>query len=152
MNLSDILIEETISLHLSGRTKTEVIREMAELASRSGKVESTETLVKAISERESLQSTGIGHGVAIPHATADGITDLVLALGIVKPGIDYDSLDKEPVQLIFCLAGAPRYQTTFLSILSKIFRIFRKKEMREKVLAAQNAEEILSLIETREEM
>ena len=152
VNLTEILSEECISLKLAVQAKPDIIRDMAELASRSGRIESTDQLVEALLAREQIQTTGIGHGMAIPHATAEGVKGLVLALGIAKEGVDFHSLDQQPVHLIFLLAGEPRLQTSFLGILSRISRFFRNEEFRNKVLSVANAKEILALIGAREEL
>lgn len=151
MNLSEILFEDCISLDLQGTNKPDVIREMAALSLQSGQVANQENLVEALVAREKIQTTGIGHGMAIPHATAEGVKGLILVLGISRKGVQYDSLDNQPVHLIFLLAGEPRLQTSFLSILSKISRFFRKEAFRKQVLDANSAEEILKLIRSREE-
>ncbi len=151
MDLSEILSEDCISLSLKSRTKPDVIREMAALAAKSGRVAHVNKLVDALMAREKIQTTGIGHGMAIPHATAEGVRGLVLSLGISPQGVDYESLDGHDVHLIFMLAGEPRLQTSFLSILSKISRFFRKEPFRNEVLKAQSASDILKLIRSREE-
>lgn len=151
MDLSEILSEDCISLSLQSRTKPHVIREMAVLAANSGQVAHVNKLVDALMAREKIQTTGIGHGMAIPHATAEGVRGLVLSLGISPPGVDFESLDGQDVHLIFMLAGEPRLQTSFLSILSKISRFFRKEPFRNEVLKARSASEILELIRSREE-
>lgn len=151
MTLSDILSEDCISLDIQGRTKPETIQEMAELIIRSGRVLNRDALVDALMAREKIQTTGIGHGMAIPHATAEGVRGLILSLGISRQGIDYESLDGKPVNLIFMLAGEPRLRTSFLSILSKISRFFRKADFRSEVFQAKTASEILALIRAREE-
>lgn len=151
MNLSEILSENCISLDIRQKSKPDVIEEMAQLATHSGHVYDPPALVEALMARERIQTTGIGHGMAIPHATAEGVRGLVLSLGISRQGIEYDALDGKPVHLIFMLAGEPRLQTSFLSILSKISRFFRKAVFRDDVLKAASAEEIVALIRSREE-
>lgn len=151
MNLSEILRENGIRLALNGKTKPEVIREMAVIAAQIGNVSDVDILTDALMARERRQTTGIGHGMAIPHATAEGVKGLILVLGISPTGIEFDSLDNQPVNLIFLLAGEPRLQTSFLSILSKISRFFRKESFRNQVLESGSAEEILKLIRSREE-
>lgn len=151
MNLSDILQEECISIDIGGGDKSGVIRKMAELAHKGGRVASVGALVDALMARETIQTTGIGHDMAIPHATAEGVKGLVLALGISKEGIDYESLDQKPVHIVFLLAGEPRLQTSFLSILCKISRFFRNAEFRRNVIEAESPSDILSLIQSREE-
>ncbi len=151
MNLSEILSESCICLNVENETKAGLIQEMAKLAARSGQVADTDKLVEALIAREKIQTTGIGHGMAIPHATADGVRGLVLSMGISKNGVNFESLDNQNVNLIFLLAGEPRLKTSFLSILSKISRVFRKEYFRNEVLNASSAKEILTLIRSREE-
>ncbi len=151
MNLSEILSPECISLDIQGCTKPSIIEEMAQLATQSGLVSNKEALVEALMTRERIQTTGIGNGMAIPHATADGVRGLVLSLGISRSGIDFEALNGKPVHLIFMLAGEPRLQTSFLSILSKISRFFRKASFRNEVINAKSPGEILALIRAREE-
>lgn len=151
MTLLDLLSEDRITLNLQGLTKPDVIQEMADIAIQSGMISNPEALVDALMAREKIQTTGIGHGMAIPHATAEGVRGLILSLGISRQGIEYESLDGKPVKLIFMLAGEPRLRTSFLSILSKISRFFRKADFRTEVLQAKSAAEILALIHAREE-
>jgi len=151
MNLSDILHVECISLDVPPSDKQDVIQHMVELAAKSGKVSSTECLLESVMSREKIQTTGIGHGMAIPHAAAEGIKGLVLSLGVSKEGVDYASLDGKPVHLIFLLAGEPRLQTSFLSILSKISRFFKREEFRRQILDAADGQAILSFIQSRED-
>jgi fructose-specific phosphotransferase system IIA component len=151
MNLSDILSEETICTNLKQESKEGVIREMASLLAAQNQVEDVEALVSALMAREQIQTTGIGHGMAIPHATAKGVKGLNLVLGISRRGVEFESLDNQPVRLIFLLAGEPRLQTSFLSILSKISRFFRQETFRRQVLDAETSDEIIKLIRFREE-
>ncbi|MEW6238107.1 MAG: PTS sugar transporter subunit IIA [Candidatus Omnitrophota bacterium] len=151
MQLSEILSEDRICLDAQSETKSEAIRELAAIAAKSGKVSNLDKLVESLMAREKIQTTGIGYGMAIPHATAEGVRGVVLVLGISKKGIDFESLDGRPVHLVFLLAGEPRLQTSFLSILSKISRYFRKETFRNEILQAESAQEILSLLRSREE-
>ena len=150
MNLSDILLGECIAFDVPSSDKNTVIRHMVELSAKSGKVSSTGQLFESVLKRETIQTTGIGHGMAIPHATAEGVKGLVLSLGISTGGVEFDALDQKPVHLIFLLAGEPRLQTSFLSILSKISRFFKHEDFRNQIIEAEDAETILSLIQTRE--
>lgn len=152
MYLSELLVEDCISLEMANQDKPAVIREMAELVSQSGKVSDVDSLVKALEAREQVQTTGIGHGMAIPHANTTAVKGMVLALGISKTGVEYDSIDNNPVHLIFLLAGEPRMQTSFLSVLSKISRLFRKDEFRDEIRNASSPQEILAIIQSREEL
>lgn len=151
MNLSDILHVECISFDVPSTSKQDVIQHMVTLAAKSGKVTSPERLLESVLSRETIQTTGIGHGVAIPHATAEGVKGLILSLGVSKKGVEYASLDEKPVHLIFLLAGEPRLQTSFLSILSKISRFFKREDFRQQILDAADGQSILSFIQSRED-
>lgn len=151
MNLSEILTEDCIQLNLEATKKEEAVREMARLAAQSGRISDVETLVDALEAREKLQTTGIGHALAIPHATTEVVRGMVLAMGISPGGVDYNAIDQQPVRLIFLLAGEPRMQTSFLSVLSKISRFFRKDSFRDEIIQAASPKEILAIIQAREE-
>jgi len=150
-NLSEILCEDCICMNIPVRSKPAVIRELVALMAENERVTDPEALIEALMVRERIQTTGIGHGMALPHATAEGVKGLIMALGISREGVDFESLDNQPVQLIFLLAGEPRLQTSFLSILSKISRFFRKEEFRNRVLKAGSNQEIIALIRLCEE-
>jgi len=138
-------------MNIPVRSKPAVIRELVALMAENERVTDPEALIEALMVRERIQTTGIGHGMALPHATAEGVKGLIMALGISREGVDFESLDNQPVQLIFLLAGEPRLQTSFLSILSKISRFFRKEEFRNRVLKAGSNQEIIALIRLCEE-
>lgn len=151
MNLSDILSEDCISLDVRACAKPQIILEMADLAMNSGMISNRDVLVNALLTRENIQTTGINQGVAIPHATAEGVRGLILSLGLSRQGIDFGSQDGKPVNLIFMLAGEPRLKTSFLGILSKISRFFRNAAFRDAVFKAKTPADILALIRAREE-
>jgi PTS system nitrogen regulatory IIA component len=109
MRLADFLLKEYIMLSLKAREKRELLDEMAtELAS---KVEglNRERLLEVLLEREKLGSTGIGHGVAIPHGKLKGVDGIIVAFGRSKKGVDFHSMDDRPVHLFFLIV-APEFQ------------------------------------------
>ncbi|HID55686.1 TPA: PTS sugar transporter subunit IIA, partial [Candidatus Poribacteria bacterium] len=103
---------------LKSKTKEEALRELVEVISRSPRVRDKEELLKAILDREKIMSTGIGLGIAVPHAKLDSISDFVIAMGISKEGIEFNALDDKPVYIIVMIAG-PNQQTMYLRTLAK---------------------------------
>ncbi|HOU61964.1 MAG TPA: PTS sugar transporter subunit IIA, partial [Rectinema sp.] len=95
MDLKEILKPELISLDLKGRNKEEIIRELVDLASNSGKVLDKEETIQSVLEREYRMSTGMKHGIAIPHGKTTAVHELVACVGITKEEVDFDALDRK---------------------------------------------------------
>jgi nitrogen PTS system EIIA component len=101
----------------------------------------------AVLEREKIVSTGIGMGIALPHARLDNLPNFYVAVGIHKEGLDWHSLDQEPVHIIFLIAGPENQQTAYLKMLSLITTQLKEEPLREKLLSSQSSEEVMKLIE-----
>ncbi|MBN1347961.1 PTS sugar transporter subunit IIA [candidate division KSB1 bacterium] len=144
MTLRKILSEELIKIPLESDTKEDVIKEMVDLLNHAHKVSDTKGLLKSILDREKLMSTGVGDGVAIPHAKAEGIKELVAAFGITKHGIDFQSIDEKPVRLIFLLVGPLNQPGPHLKALSRISRLIHKAEFRKQLIASSSPREVMN--------
>lgn len=145
MKISDYLDAKLI-LFLDVDTRDEAIDQLVDALDQTGHLPQKEVFRKAIFYREQLVSTGIGMGIALPHAKLKSLPDFFIAIGIQrKKGIDWNALDKAPVRLIFMIGGPEDKQTEYLQILSLLTFAIRDIEMRKKLLNAQNAEEILAL-------
>ncbi len=150
MKLSEALSEKMVMVGMKGRTKSEAIRELARFTASSGNLGNEEELLETILEREKLQSTGIGSGVAIPHGQTESVKGVVCSLGISKEGIKYDSLDGKPVYLMFMLVASPERDAQYLSLLACIARIFRNPDLRDLVMNASSEAEVIELIRGHE--
>jgi fructose-specific phosphotransferase system IIA component len=150
MKISDVLEVDLISNKVTGSDKEEVLNKMIELVSKSPKVRDKEKIRDAIFNRERIMSTGVGKGFAIPHGKTDGITDMVAAFGITETDINFESLDGEPVRLIFLLVGKENLVGPHLKLLSRISRLLNKDDFRAKLLSAGSPQEILNLFESEE--
>jgi len=106
MDLKEILKPELISLDLKGRNKEEIIRELVDLASNSGKVLDKEETIQSVLEREYRMSTGMKHGIAIPHGKTTAVHELVACVGITKEEVDFDALDRKGCR-IFIMTLSP---------------------------------------------
>lgn len=124
------------------------LEELVDVLDKAGKLEDRETFYQAILEREKIVSTGIGMGVAIPHAKLEGYKDFFIAIGIQqKRGIEWNALDGQPVRLIFMIGGPDDKQTEYLRILSCLTMAVKDEERRKKLLKAKTSEEVIALFE-----
>lgn len=146
----EILNEKSIKLPLEGRAKNEIIEELIDLAVASGVVEDRDALLQATLERESMMSTGIGKGVAIPHGKAKGVKGLCASLGIADRDIDFQALDGEPVRIFFFLASPPDVISPHVRALARISRLLNRDSFREGLLEAKTVQDVLELFRASE--
>ena len=147
MKVLDYLDVGAVSLDLKNSTKKEVIEELCEMLAAANKLPDVKTTVDAIMEREKLGSTGIGQGVAIPHAKSTLLTDVVAALGVSKKGIQFDALDGEPVYIIFLLMAPVDSAGLHLKVLARISRLLKDKFFRQSIREAASIEAVKKIIE-----
>ncbi|MEW5766044.1 MAG: PTS sugar transporter subunit IIA [bacterium] len=151
MTLLDILDKKSIKLNLSAKDKEGVLAELIDLLVEAKKISDRESALSAIMKREELMSTGIGHGVAIPHAKADAVKELISAFGCSKEGIDFQSLDGEPAYIFFLLLSPADEASGFhIKALARISRLLKHNYFRELLRKAETSEEVLSLIKKEE--
>jgi fructose-specific phosphotransferase system IIA component len=150
MKISEVLEEELISSKVPGTDKEEILNYMIDLVCKSQKVKNKEQVRNAIFDREKIMSTGVGKGFAIPHGKTDGISDMVAAFGITENDINFESLDGEPVRLVFLLVGKENLVGPHLKLLSRISRLLNKDDFRVKLLEAKSSHEIRTLFEEEE--
>ena len=146
MNLKSILTTETINLHLKGSVKDEIINELLDILVAAGKIQNREAAHEAIMYREHKMSTGMKHGIAIPHGKSSTISDLVACIGISDKPIDFDSLDSEPSR-IFIMTLSPVEKTgPHLQFLAEISLLFKSAEKRQEILGAQTPEAVIKIL------
>lgn len=150
MKITDILNEQVVRTQLPGTSKDEVINAMIELAATQEKVLDKEKMRAAIIEREKIMSTGVGSGFAIPHGKTDAVSDIVAAFAVTSQPIDYQSLDDQPVRIVFLLVGRDNMVGPHIKLLSRISRLMNKQEFRNKLLEASTPADILRLFKQEE--
>jgi fructose-specific phosphotransferase system IIA component len=150
MRISDILDESMIRTQLAGSSKNEIIDAMIGVISTSEKVRDIEKVRTAIFDREKIMSTGVGNGFAIPHGKTDAVTDVVAAFAVTAEPIDYESLDEQPVRLIFLLVGKDSMVGPHIKLLSRISRLMNKEDFRAKLLAAASPKDVMEVFKTEE--
>jgi fructose-specific phosphotransferase system IIA component len=151
MKLKDILSEQLIKIPLASREKRQVIEEIVEVLVKAKCVKDRNDVLKAVLEREAVMSTGVGDEVAIPHGKSEAAPEIVVALGIAKDPIDFQSMDDRPVRLIWLLVGPPDQTGPHLKALSRISRLMHKREFREQLMDSANPKEALNAIIREEE-
>jgi len=140
--LADFLSRERVLL-LQTTVKKDALNALIDAVARH--VSDPEALRKAIFERERILSTGIGLGIAVPHAKITGLRQFVLAVGVSQQGIDYDSLDKKPVHIIVMIAGPEGAQQQYLQILARTTLLLKNAANRKAILAAKTEDDIYKL-------
>ena len=147
MNLTEILSVDQIVPHLAAADRWAVIDQLIDVLVRTQKIrpEDREMVRKAVKDRETSKSTGIGYGIALPHASVGCIQDVVAAFGRPAPGADFQALDNQPVTMgLLFLTPQGQFQKHLL-LLSTVARFLSNKDNRQKLEAAQTAEEILAI-------
>ncbi|MDZ7792723.1 MAG: PTS sugar transporter subunit IIA [Spirochaetia bacterium] len=152
ISITGLLSPECISLELHEKRKKRVIAELTDLLQSAGKVENGKALARKILEREAMASTGIGHGIAIPHCLTNLVDDTVMAFGRSTNGIPFDSADNKPAQLIFLLTGPQTATSEHLKLLSKLSRLLTEQQFRTQLFDASTAEEVIELFRREEEV
>jgi len=147
MNLSMFCGTNLIELELQSTSSDEVLEELAQLLTNSEKVKKPEAILEALKEREELASTGLGFGVALPHARAKGVGGLVIAFGRSEEGIEFGSLDKKPVFLFFAIIVPETAVNTHLTALSKLSLLLKDEENREFLKNATFPQEVLDFMD-----
>jgi PTS system nitrogen regulatory IIA component len=144
--IKDLLREDLIIEEIKADDKTGVIREFACLLKLKGKIEDEEELVRLLLDRESLGSTAIGGGVAIPHAKLRFLPEMIVAFGRSTSGVDFQSLDKKPVHLFFLLVTPDDKPGEHLKTLARISRILKNPLLRENLRLSERREVLQKLI------
>jgi len=146
MNLKTVLTAETINLHLKGSTKDEIINELLDMLVAAGEITDRQAAFNAVMEREQKMSTGMKHGIAIPHGKTDTIQDLVACVGIAEKPVEFDSLDHEPCR-IFIMTLSPLEKTgPHLQFLAEISLLFKSAEKRQEIIGAKTPDDIIKIL------
>ena len=150
MRLTDLLDTERVRVPLEAGQKDQLLRELVGLVMGPGQEDSTDEVLRAVLEREDVLSTGIGGGVAIPHAKTNAVSSLRIAAGRTAQGVEFDALDGEPVSLCFLLVGPESDAGAHVKALSRIARVVRRESVREKLNQAATADEFLRVLDQAE--
>jgi len=153
MKIMDFLSKKAILTDIKSSKKEDVIKELVDLLINSGEIEkrNRNKLVDALMSRESLGSTAIGQGVAIPHAKSDCVEKLVATFGLSRKGVDFDSLDGEPAYIFFLLVAPQDSAGPHLKALARISRLLKDKYFRDSLRACTDDKAVIKIIVQEDE-
>ncbi len=139
-------LDEDLVVFLKKESRDQVLKKLVDKLVASGKVGANSNFYQAILKREEIVSTGIGSGVAIPHAKLDSLQDFSIAIGIEKDGngFDWSAIDGYPVRLVFLIGGPASNQAEYLKILSYLTAKIKHQDLRENLLKCKSRTEVLS--------
>ncbi len=150
MNLLDILSPQCVIAPLASMDKRGVINELVDVLAAAGKVSDAQGLKDAVWTREQTRTTGIGHGLAIPHGKSAGMPALAMAIGKPANPMDFEAIDGQPVKLVVLLASPPDRTSDHIQALARISRLMTMDDFRNSIYSAKDANEIYALLESKE--
>ncbi len=150
--LSELLSPKRVKIPLeNAHEKGALLRELVDLVARAeGLEKEAEEIYRAIQAREEVLSTGIGDGVALPHAKSEAVPDLVVAAGVSAQPVEFDALDGQPVRLFFLLLAPERAMGLHIKALSRISRLLRQDALRQRLVAAADPAEFVRIVQEAE--
>ena len=147
MSIADMISKKTVKAPLESSSKNDIIRELLGLLDSSGLIDDSQAAFDAVRSREDQGSTGLGDGIAVPHARTELVKQLTLALGIAPDGVDFESLDGQPTKIIFLLLAPPNQSGPHLEALSEVGKIAQSRSFLRLLSNARSPEEVLELFE-----
>ncbi|HER62556.1 MAG TPA: PTS sugar transporter subunit IIA [Desulfobacteraceae bacterium] len=151
MKIADFLNASAIADDLKARGKNDVLAELTDTIVHADKSLDRDEVMRVLQEREKLGSTGIGDGVAIPHGKLKNISNLLISFGRSRDGVDFDSMDGKPAHLFFLLIAPEESVGIHLKTLARISKLLKNPAVRQRLLQAENAGDIYSIILEEEE-
>ncbi len=145
MSPTDLLADARVR-DLRSRTRDAALLEMVESLGSASEVTDKERLLEALLEREDVESTGIGGGVAVPHAKIVAVTDFVVTYGRSREGIDWNAFDGEPVHHVVLIAGPTDRQRRYLQYLAAAVQRFKSEELRSALLTAEDESGLVAVL------
>jgi fructose-specific phosphotransferase system IIA component len=151
MKITDILTPSCVRIDMDVKDKYEVLTQLVDVIHSTGRVKDRDELLKVITDREKLMSTGIGQGVALPHGKTNVVSESIAALATLHEPIDFDSLDDKPVNIVLLLVGTESNVGAHLRLLSRVSRMVGSDQFRASLASAQSVEEVMDLFNSYEE-
>lgn len=150
MKISDFMSEDLVLLGLFSDKKNPAIKELLNPIIKKGIASSEDALNKAILKRESLGSTAIGNGIAIPHAKSNSVMQKAIVFGRSKKGVDFDSIDGKAVNIFFMIVSPEEDAGAHLKMLARISRLLQDSDFKDSLMSLSTPREIISYIKSKE--
>ena len=149
--ITELLPANAVLLSVTATEKVAAIRELAGPLLVDGTINNEKGFFEAILKRENLESTGIGLGVALPHARTPAVTRTALAFGRSDKGVDFNSLDGKPATLIFLIAAPEEMKTEYIMTLARVSKLLRRDDVRAALQEARTPDDVLSILRQHEQ-
>ncbi len=147
MKLSKFCDEGLVLFNLNASDKNDAIDELIEVISTSNMVKDSALLLKDVKEREDLVTTGVGYGVAFPHAKTRAVKGIIIAFGRSNDGVDFDAMDHKPVHLIFLIAAPEDAIGAHLNVMARLSFLMKSEDNRKKLMEATSPGDVLALMD-----
>ncbi len=146
-DLKDLLSRRTVRVGLVGETKNEIIDELVRALEGLPEIRDLDEVRRAVLERESVMSTGVGKGLALPHAKTSAVTGTVAAFAVTHDPVEWGAIDNEPVRLVFLLVGTEAAKSQHIKVLSRVSRLMNRDDFRACLLEADSPDDVVEEFE-----
>ncbi|MDE0839038.1 MAG: PTS sugar transporter subunit IIA [Kiritimatiellae bacterium] len=146
MDFKETIINGCYCLNMKGDTKTAIIEEMVDLLVSAGRITDRETVLRAVMEREQKMSTGVRHGVAIPHGKTPAVDKLVTAIGLKPEGVDFEALDNEPSRIFVMTISSVLDTGLHMKYLAQISRLLNVPSVRTRILGVTTSKALMAIL------
>lgn len=150
-SISQLLNSSLICLNLEGETKEEILLGITGLLKGDPRINNFELMQQAVLEREKIMSTGVGKGIALPHAKTAAVNSIALAFATTARPVVFDAVDNIPVRVLFLVLSAENEKTSHIKLLSRISRLMNTDGFRDELLGAKNSDEVISIFKVKEQ-
>ena len=150
MTLMEILSGKSVIVGLAGQTKREILEELVDVLEVGDKIVDREKVLEAVLQREEIMSTGVGHGIAIPHGKSEYVKELGGVLGIKSEGVDFDALDGQSTFIFFLLVSPMDVSGPHIKALARISRLLKGEDFRKELISASDREAAIRILEEEE--
>lgn len=150
MTLVEILSGKSVIVGLKGQDKREILEELVDVLEVGEKISDRERVLEAVLQREEIMSTGIGHGIAIPHGKSEFVKELGGVLGIKSEGVEFDSLDGQPTFIFFLLLSPMDVSGPHIKALARISRLLKGEDFRQKLIACSDKDTAIKILAEEE--
>ncbi len=145
MNLKKVLTRDAVMIGLIGTSKNEIIKELVGLIVKNGSDLDEKSLLKAVFDREAQMSTGMKNGIAIPHGKTNDVSELHAVIAVSAVPVDFECLDKKPARIFVMTISPASHTGPHLQFLAEVSGLLTRDDLREKILAAENEDELLKI-------
>ena len=151
MQLLDYAASDLVALDLAANDKQELLQKLVDLLLQSGRIRDAAHLMGELLKREQVMSTGIGGGIAIPHALTDDIEKLALVFGRTATPMDFQAMDSHPVDLVFMLVGPKTASSIYVKLLARVSRLLQNEAFKDRLRHATSPQDVLEAFQAESE-